>query len=198
MPHDLYWYAAAMGLVFLVNLAPAFMPASWMVLTFFRIKYGLPLLALSVGGAICSAAGRVVLARWSRLVSRRFVPGNESDLRELGAFLDEHRQHVGVATFLYTLTPLPSNNLFIAAGIVQIELLWVVAGFICGRLIADSLWVWLAAKAFSSLEGVFAETFRSWLAIALQFASLTSIALLFRLPWARWLRHRFQIHPDNQ
>jgi hypothetical protein len=188
----MYWYLAAMGLVFLINLVPAFMPASWMVLTFFRIKYGLPLFALSIGGALCSAAGRLLLARGSRLLSQRIVPGSDADLRELGAFLEDHRQHVGVATFLYTLTPLPSNNLFIAAGMVQIGLVWVVAGFIGGRLIADSLWVWLAETAFNSLEDIFADVFTSWVGILLQLTSLTSIALLFRLPWARWVRRRFQ------
>jgi len=34
--------------------------------------------------------------------------------------------------------------------------------------------------------------------VALETGSIASVLLLFRLPWARWLRHRFQIHPDNQ
>ena len=135
MIEDVLLYLVAMALVFAVNIVPAFMPATWMVLAFFRIQFGLPLLALSIGGSIIAATGRWALAKGSALFSRRFMKGQQSDMRELGEFLDEHRQHVGLATFLYTLSPLPSNNLFIAAGMVEIQLVWVFIGFLSGRLI---------------------------------------------------------------
>ena len=63
MLHDFLWYVAAMALVFVINIVPAFMPATWMALAFFRIKFGLPLLALSIGGSIVAAAGRWALAK---------------------------------------------------------------------------------------------------------------------------------------
>jgi hypothetical protein len=197
VPDAIYQYLAALGLVFLINLVPAFMPASWMVLVFFRIKYGLPLLALSIGGAVASALGRLVLARASGLFAQHFLKGKQSDLHELGTFLNEHRQHVGLATLLYTLSPLPTNNLFIAAGMVGVELSWVFTGFLAGRLIANTFWVWLTAKAFHSLNQVFAEQFKSWPGITLETGSIISVLLLFRLPWARWLRRRLQRPADN-
>jgi hypothetical protein len=112
----------------------------------------------------------------------------ESDMRQLGAFLDEHRQHVGLATFLYTLSPLPSNNLFIAAGMVEIQLVWVFIGFLSGRLIANTALVWTTDKAFRHFQELFAEVFGSWEVILLQSLSVVSIVLLTRVPWARWLR----------
>ena len=188
MIEDVLLYLVAMALVFAVNIVPAFMPATWMVLAFFRIKFGLPLLALSIGGSIIAATGRWALAKASALFSRRFMKGQQSDMRELGEFLDEHRQHVGLATFLYTLSPLPSNNLFIAAGMVEIQLVWVFAGFLSGRLIANTALVWTTDKAFRHFEELFAEVFGSWEAILFQSLSVFSIVLLTRVPWAKWLR----------
>ena len=126
---------AALALAFAINLVPAFMPSTWMVMAFFYIKFGLPLLILTVGGAIASALGRVVLAKASTLFKRRFLRSQESDLDELGEFLNEHRQYVGPAVFAYSLTPLPTNNLFIAAGMAEVNMVAVVSGFIAARVI---------------------------------------------------------------
>jgi hypothetical protein len=185
---DTLWYFAAMGVVLAVNAVPAFMPATWMVLAFFRIKFGLPLLALAIGGSIVSAVGRWALAKGSALYSRRFMQKQESDLLVLGEFLDDHRQHVGLTTFAYTLTPLPSNNLFIAAGMVGIQLTWVFVGFLSGRLIANTILVWTTDKAFRHFEDVLKTGFNSWEAIVFQSLSVGSIVLLAFVPWAKWLR----------
>jgi hypothetical protein len=185
---DIGWYFAAMGLVLVVNVVPAFMPASWMILAFFRIQFGLPLLALTIGGSLVSAIGRWGLAKVSGAYSRRYMKKQESDLLVLGGFLEKHKQHVGLTTFLYTLTPLPSNNLFIAAGMVGIQLTWVFAGFLAGRLIANTILVWTTDKAFEHFEEVLRTGFSSWEAIAFQSLSIGSIVLLAFVPWARWLR----------
>jgi len=179
---------AACALAFAINLVPAFMPATWMVLAFFYIRFDLPLLLLVLGGTLASAAGRTLLARGSTLFKRRFMIREQSDLDDLGAFLDRHRRYAGLAVFGYSLSPLPTNNLFIAAGMVEIRLGWVVGGFIAARLFANTFLVWTTHAAFESLGGVFEGALSGPLALALEAMSVISIVLLYRLPWARWLR----------
>jgi hypothetical protein len=179
---------AAMALAFAINLAPAFMPSTWMVMAFFYIRFDLPLLALTLGGAAASALGRLVLARGSHAFSRRFLPGQRADLDELGAFLDEHRGVVGPAVFLYALSPLPTNNLFIAAGMTGVSMTAVVAGFVLSRMIANTFWVWTTNKAFDSLGGLFTGAISGPIGITLEVIGLIAVVLTFRLPWARWIR----------
>src|SRR5438874_580229 len=179
---------AAMALAFAINLVPAFMPSTWMVMAFFYIKFGLPLLVLTIGGAIASALGRILLAKASTLFKRRFMRSRESDLDELGEFLNEHRTYVGPAVFAYSLTPLPTNNLFIAAGMAEVNMVAVVAGFIAARVIANTFWVWTTHRAFSSLKDVFEAGLTGPWGIGLEVAGLLSVVLLFKLPWAKWLR----------
>src|SRR4029079_2254722 len=88
------WLLVAFALVFVINLVPAFMPSSWMVLAFFYIRFDLPLLLLTVGGAIVSVFVRLVLAKGSPAFRRRFMREREVDLDDLGAFLDERRNYV--------------------------------------------------------------------------------------------------------
>jgi len=179
---------AAMALAFAINLAPAFMPSTWMVMAFFYIRFDLPLLVLTLGSAVASALGRMALAWGSHAFSRRFLPGQRTDLDELGAFLDEHRGVVGPAVFLYALSPLPTNNLFIAAGMTGVSMTAVVAGFIASRMIANTFWVWTTNRALDSLGTLFTDAITGPYGIALQVVGLVAVVLTFRLPWARWLR----------
>jgi hypothetical protein len=176
-----------MALAFAINLVPAFMPSTWMVLAFFYIRFDLPLLPLTIGGAIVSGLGRLVLAKGTQRFRLRFM-AEDADLDELGRFLDDRRQYAGLAVFFYALSPLPTNNLFIAAGLAGIRLAWVLAGFWAARILADTFWVWTTDQVFDTLGEVFEGAFGSWTAIALQTVGLISVVLLFRVPWARWLR----------
>ncbi len=182
------WICAALALSFLISLVPAFMPSTWMVLAFFYIKFDLPLLLLTIPAAIASGLGRLLLAKGSTIFKRRLLKGQEADLRELGRFLEERRNYVGLAVFLYALSPFPTNNLFIAAGMTEVGMTRVLVGFCCARILANTFWVWTTHRVFETLGGLFQATFGSWLALVLQIASLSSIVLLYKVPWARWLR----------
>jgi hypothetical protein len=194
MTEDAGWIAAALALAFVINLVPAFMPSTWMLLTFFYIRYDVPLLPLTIGGAIVSGLGRLVLARASAWFSRRFMTARRDDLDLLGEYLDRNRHVAAPATFLYTLTPLPTNNLFIAAGMVGVNLVWVLAGFWAGRVLADTFWVWTTERVFDSLDDVFEGAVGTRWAIALQSLSVVSVLLLYLAPWARWIRRYANHH----
>jgi hypothetical protein len=164
------------------------MPSTWMVLAFFYIKFDLPLLLLTIPGAIVSGLGRLLLAKGSTLFKRHLLKDQEANLQDLGGFLEERRNYVGLAVFLYALSPLPTNNLFIAAGMTEVGMTRVLVGFCCARVLANTFWVWATQRVFESLGGLFQATFGSWPALVLQLTSLSSIVLLYKLPWARWLR----------
>lgn len=179
---------AAYALIFVINMVPAFMPASWMVMAFFYIQFDVPLLPLTVGGAFVAGLGRIVLAKGSRWLKRGYMTDKQQDLDELGAFLNERRHAVGSTVFLYSLSPLPTNNLFIAAGMAEVNLVWVLAAFWSARAIADTFWVWTTDRIFESLGDVFSGAYGNWLGIGVQVLGFTSILLLYFLPWAKWLR----------
>jgi len=183
---DLLRLLAAYAIAFLVNLPPAFMPATWMVLAFFRVQYGLPLLPLTIGGAFFSTGGRFVLARGTTLFKQRFMKHHE-ELDEIGEYLDERRNYVGVATFIYCLLPLPSNNFFIAAGLVEVSMLRVLVGFWIGRAVSYTFYVWTADRVFSAFGNVFQNFYDDWTALLFEVLSLAGALLLILLPWPHWV-----------
>jgi hypothetical protein len=186
---DIGWLLLAWGIAFVINLFPAFMPTTWMVLAFFRVQFGLPILPLTIGGAFFSGLGRIGLARGTGMLHRRFFRRDEN-LEEMKTYLDERREYVGVATFGYCLLPLPTNNLFVAAGVVGVNMARVMLGFWIGRSIADTFYVWTTDQVFSSLRDVFEEFYSDWLVLAIQLLSLLGAMLLIAVPWPRWVLGR--------
>src|SRR4051812_49174174 len=140
MGEIILWLLVATALAFIVNLVPAFMPSTWIVLAFFYIRYDIPLIPLAVAGTLASGAGRLYLAKGSTGFRDRFLKRHKSDIDELGAFLSEHPPWLAPFVFLYALTPLPTNNLFIAAGLARVNIVPVLIGFLASRLLANTFW----------------------------------------------------------
>jgi hypothetical protein len=186
---DLVRLLAIYAIAFGINLVPAFMPSTWMVLAFFRIRYDLPILPLTLGGALFSGLGRIVLARGATVFTRR-VLRRDDELEDVKTYLDERRNYVGLATFAYCLMPLPTNTLFVAAGMIGVSMARVMLGFWAGRALADTFYVWSSDRAFDSLGNIFEAYYSDWLVVVLQALSLAGALALLLVPWPRWVFRR--------
>jgi hypothetical protein len=76
---------AVIGIVFAINLLPAFGPPTWAVLVFARFQWhDVPAAALIAGGALAATWGRLVLAVGTRKLSGRLSPERRAKLEALG------------------------------------------------------------------------------------------------------------------
>jgi hypothetical protein len=181
--------ALAWGIALAINVVPAFMPPTWSVMAAIRIMAGLPLLPLTVGGALMSGCGRLILAEGSRRLGRSLPEQGRQNATAVGDAMTRHPRWQLLTIFVVCLTPFPSNALFIASGVGRLPLPRVVLAFVLSRSIADTFWVWAAGRVARSLPDTLTAQFRSPVGIALQVLSVGLVVLLLRLPWARWL-HR--------
>ncbi len=130
-------YVILLLVVVLVNLLPAFAPPTWSVLVFALIKFGLVLPYVVVIGVIGATLGRFILSQYIHWFSEQlFNERQEQNLRYLGNKLGHSPIANTLITFLYSLTPLSTTALFVAAGIARIRVLYVLTGFFFGRLIS--------------------------------------------------------------
>jgi membrane protein YqaA with SNARE-associated domain len=126
---------------FITNIIPLFMPPTWLLLSFFRVHYGLPVWLLAPGGALCSTAGRCILALGSRHLGARVLPEKErKNITDLGEFI-RHKKLSFVGVLFYAFGPIPSSHLFIAAGLARLNLKVVAAAFFLGRLVSYTVLV---------------------------------------------------------
>ena len=178
------------GVVFGVNLLPAFGPPTWSLLVFFRLRSAIPAVPLVVVGALAAAAGRMVLAWASGHFRDRLSEQRKESLtaaREL-VLGGPRRAVAGLA--LYALSPLPSAQLFVAAGLVGAPVLRLTVAFFVGRLVSYSIYVTAATAARDSLSTIIGQAFASPLGIALQVVMLAALVALLRIDWAGWLSRR--------
>ena len=178
------------GCIFGINLLPAFGPPTWAVLVFFRLNSDLPAVPLVLIGALAAASGRFVLATTTRRFRSRFSAKRRENLEAAEELLVGSRARAAAGLGLFALSPVPSAQLFVAAGLLTVPLVPLTAAFFVGRLVSYSLYVAAASAAKDSLGDVLADAIGSPLGIALQVAMLAGLVLLVRVDWAERLRRR--------
>jgi membrane protein YqaA with SNARE-associated domain len=176
--------------IFGINLLPAFGPPTWAVLVFFRLNSDLPAVPLVLLGALAAASGRLVLAATTRRFRSRFSAERRENLEAAEEVLVGSRGKALAGLGLFALSPVPSAQLFIAAGLLTVPLVPLTVAFFAGRLVSYSIYVAAATAARDSLGAVLGDAFGSPLGIALQLAMLAGLVLLLRFDWAGTLRRR--------
>jgi len=170
--------AIALAVVFAVNLLPAFGPPTWAVLVFFSLDFNLPAVPLVLGGALAAASGRYVLASGARRLRPRLSAARLERLDRAQAALSADRRRTAAGLGLFALSPVPSGQLFTAAGLMTVPLLPLTAAFFAGRLVSYSIYVGAASIAEKNLGDVVLDALTSPLGMALQLAMLIALAVL--------------------
>jgi hypothetical protein len=127
--------------------------------------------------AIAATSGRVVLAKLSHAVVRQKLLTEQTrrnvDAIRIGI---ESRRAITVSTFLgYSLSPLPSNYLFIAYGLTSLPIALLAAPFFVGRLVSYAFWTGTASTVGDWLDW-------DWFESAPYFAAYFLLSQLLLLP----------------
>ncbi len=170
--------ALALGVVFAINLLPAFGPPTWAVLVFFSLNFDLPPVPLVILGALAAATGRYVLANGARRLRPRFSPERLAHIARIEAAARANRRRSAAGLGLFALSPVPSGQLFVGAGLTTVPLLPLTASFFSGRLVSYSIYVGAASAVGENLGSVFAAALTSPLGLVLQIAMLVALAAL--------------------
>ena len=183
-------YLLVIGLVFGVNLFPAFGPPTWAVLVFLRLNFDLAAVPLVLLGALAAASGRLCLAYGARHFRGSMSRERIENWEVVEETLAGSRGKAFAGLGLFALSPLPSAQLFVGAGLLSVPLLPLTAAFFAGRLVSYSLYVGAASLAEDNLGSIFTDGLTSPTAIALQVVMLAGLVVLVRADWARILRRR--------
>jgi membrane protein YqaA with SNARE-associated domain len=183
-------WLVALACIFGVNLLPAFGPPTWALLVFFRLNSDLAAVPLVLLGAVAAASGRLVLALTTRHFRSRFSEERRRNLEAAEHVLVGSRGKAAAGLGLFALSPVPSAQLFVAAGLLTVPLLPLTVAFFVGRLVSYSIYVAAASAAKDSLGDVLADVVGSPLGIALQILLLAGLVLLFRVDWVAIARRR--------
>lgn len=179
------------ALVFVFNLAPAFAPPTWSVLVLFSLNTDLPPALIVIAGAISAGTGRYSLARATGLLRNRIKGKSLKNLESAQMIFEEKSSRKILVLLLFIISPLPSAQLFEAAGLIGAQLLPLTLAFFSGRLVTYSFYVAGASELKAHGIGeLITKEFTSIWAIVLQILMITGVVMLTRINWSKFLTNR--------
>lgn len=182
-------YILLIPIILGMNVIPFFMPPTWIVLAFFVAKYDLNTLPVVLIGASCATLGRVILAFASQRFLRKLLPKNyQQNYASIGSYLNKHEALTIPLVLTYAFLPIPSNHVFIAAGLAKVRIKILAGSFLVGRLISYTFWVSLTQRFSDNLVDIFSKHYSKVGSVVVEIVGLLLLYLLGRIAWKKVLK----------
>ena len=153
-----YSYFGIFLLLIGINAAPILMPPTWIVLSsFFALDSSLDPLLLALVGATGATIGRLILKNLSSFFRRFVGKEQKSNLDTIGNFLNRKKFGYILTSFLFAATPLPSNMLFVAYGMMRAKSIGLYFGFWVGRLLSYYIMITISSVILTPFLELFED-----------------------------------------
>ena len=184
-------YLIVFTFIFILNVIPAFMPPTWIVLAFFYVHYHLLFLPTLLFGVTAATSGRVVLALIARSEFKRFLPHKFlKNYESLGEYLEKNQKFTIPVALGYAFSPISSNSLFIMAGLSNLDLNMITISFLVGRLFTYSFWITSSRYVSNRIDDIFIGHFSHTGTIVSAFISLLIIVVIGKINWSKILNKK--------
>lgn len=116
-----------------------FLPA-FTIMVFLQISFHLNVWLVIIIGVIGSVLGRYILILYTPLISNKYIKKSKNeDIQFLGATMKENIWKGQIIVLAYSLLPLPTTPLFLAAGMSQLNAKYIIPAFLVGKFTSDTL-----------------------------------------------------------
>ena len=159
-----------------------FLPA-FTIMLFLQLYFHLNLWACICIGVAGSVLGRYILTLYIPFISDKyFKPSKNEDIIFLGNKLKEKGWKSQLVILAYSLLPLPTTPLFVAAGMSRLGPLYIIPAFFIGKFASDTLALSMGKFASENLNTLESKliSWQSFVGLAV------SLLLLFALLFIDW------------
>lgn len=188
---DLVALGLLFALVFGNNLLPAFGPPTWTIILLYGLNTDVELMPIILVGAAAAASGRFLLAHMFRFLGNKVPERVRDNLAAARELFERNRRNGYIALGLFALSPVPSAQLFEAAGLAKVRLAAFTGAFFCGRIVSYSIYAFTAKELKeSSLGKAFTQSVSSPIGILIQLAMIAALVALLTIDWRKRLTGR--------
>jgi len=175
--------------IFILNVIPAFMPPTWIVLAFFYVHYHLLFWPTLLLGVAAATSGRVILALIARSEFKKILPEKFLiNYENLGTYLEKNQKLTIPVALGYAFSPISSNSLFIMAGLSNLDLKMITVSFFVGRLFTYSFWITSSRYITNRIDDIFVGNFSNVGTLLSAFISLLIIIVIGKINWGKILK----------
>ena len=183
-------YILAAVIVAAMAATPVPLPPSWLALAYLSVELGAHPVGMVVAGALGAAAGRTLMVWAARRAGPRLMgPATRANVDYLAGRLHGRRGTWGAAALL-ALSPPPATALYIAAGLVRINLAVVAAACFAGRLVTYGIAVAVVGAAAAEIADRLRASVGPWSVTLGVLVVAASLWLLTRIDWRLLLERR--------
>ena len=167
----------------LFDLVPFPFPPAFTIMMFLQIVFELDAWTVIIVGVAGSVLGRYILLLYAPLIADKYLKVSKNqDIQFLGDKMKENKWKGQMVILAYSLLPLPTTPLFLAAGISKLRALYIIPLFIIGKFTSDSIAIHLGQYAAENTQSIIDNIFSIKSIVSL----LLSIILLFCLFFIDW------------
>lgn len=168
---------------FIFDVVPFPFPPAFTIMVTLQILFDLNIWLVIVIGVAGSILGRYILTLYiPHLAGKIFKRAKTEDIEFLGTEMKERGWRSHVFILAYSLMPLPTTPLFLAAGIAKVKPINIIPAFFIGKFISDTIAVFLGKYATENSKAIFENvlTWKSTLSLAV---GLIMIGALLFIDW---------------
>ena len=146
----------------------------------------MPVVSLVLISAVAAALGRFALAHAFRLLRGKVPEKMKRNLEAVGKALENRKHGAFLGLGLIALSPLPSAQLFEAAGLTGVRLARFTAAFFVGRLVSYSIYAGTAKGIEKTNMGdAFRLSLTSPVGIGLEIMMIGLLVALTQIDWEK-------------
>jgi len=166
-----------------------FLPA-FTIMIFLQIYFDLNLWIVLVIGVAGSILGRYLMSLYIPHLSEKFFkPAKNEDIKYLGKKMKEKGWKGQAVVVAYSLLPLPTTPLFVAAGISRVGAIYIIPAFFIGKFTSDTVALLTGKYASENIHKI-TDDITSWQSITGLVLSLLMLLALLFIDWRTLLQKK--------
>jgi len=167
----------------LFDIVPFPFPPAFTIMIVLQIIFHLNVWMAIIVGVAGSVLGRYILILYTPLITKKYITQSKNeDIQFLGSKMKENKWKGQLIVLAYSLLPLPTTPLFLAAGMSKLNAKYIIPAFIIGKFTSDT--IALHAGKYASENALdIVQNLLSWKSIASVFICLFLIFCVFFIDW---------------
>ncbi len=174
----------------LFDIVPFPFPPAFTIMIVLQIIFHLNVWMAIIVGVAGSVLGRYILILYTPLITKKYITQSKNeDIQFLGSKMKENKWKGQLIVLAYSLLPLPTTPLFLAAGMSKLNAKYIIPAFIIGKFTSDT--IALHAGKYASENALdIAQNLLSWKSIASVFICLFLIFCVFFIDWRSLIQQK--------
>ena len=175
---------------FLFDVVPIPFPPAFTIMVFLQIMFDLNIWWVIVIGVAGSILGRYILTLYIPfLAGKIFKKSKNEDVEFLGSKMKEKGWKSQMLILAYSLLPLPTTPLFLAAGIAKVKPRYIIPAFFVGKFTSDAITVHLGKYAADNVTSIMESAFSLKSVASMVFGLLLVCAVVF-IDWRSLIQQK--------